>query len=155
MSNRGLTLLELIIALAILSVLASAVLPMAEVAVKRNKELELKRSLRILRNAIDEYKSDFDKAVEKKLIIPSVNETGYPREIDDLVEGVDWGGLYSFKKKYLRRIPVDPFDEYEEGWGFRSYSDEPDSLFWGGEDIYDVFSRSENTALDGTLYNTW
>jgi len=154
-AQRGLTLLELVIAMAILAVLASAVLPMAEVTVTRSRELELRRSLREIRTAIDLYKADFDRAVAEKKIIAAVNETGYPESLEKLVEGDDWNGLYDFKRRYLRRIPGDPFDEYEEGWGLRSYRDEPDSMFHGGDDIYDVYSQSTRPALDGTPYNTW
>ncbi len=154
-AQRGLTLLELIIAMAILAVLASAVLPMAEVTVTRSKELQLRRSLREIRTAIDLYKADFDRAVTEKKIIAAVDETGYPPELEALVEGNDWGGLYAYHRKYLRRIPVDPFDEYAEGWGMRAYKDEPDSDFYGGDDIYDVYSRSYRTALNGTPYRTW
>lgn len=154
-NRRGLTLLEMIIALAILSVLAAAVLPLAEVTVKRNKEIELRRSLRLVRTAIDDYKADYDKAVQQKKILTSINETGYPKELEKLVEGSDWGGLYPYQKKYLRRIPRDPFDIYDQGWGMRSYADEPDTTVSGGEDVYDVFSQSDGIALDGTAYNTW
>jgi general secretion pathway protein G len=153
--QRGLTLLELIIALVILGILAAAALPMAEVAATRNKELELRRSLREMRSAIDAWKADFDKAVADKKIIPSINESGYPESLEKLVEGNDWGGLYPYKRKYLRRIPIDPFDEFEEGWGMRSYKDDPDSTVYGGEDLYDVYSQSTRRALDGTYYNTW
>lgn len=149
------TLIELIIALVILGILAAAALPMAEVAATRNKELELRRSLREMRSAIDAWKADFDKAVADKKIIPSINESGYPESLEKLVEGNDWGGLYPYKRKYLRRIPVDPFDEFEEGWGMRSYKDDPDSTVYGGEDLYDVYSQSTRRALDGTYYNTW
>jgi len=149
------TLLELVIAMAILAVLATVVLPMAEVSATRGKELELRRSLREIRTAIDNYKADFDRAVEEKKITPSINETGYPETLEALVEGDDWGGLYSYKRKYLRRIPKDPFDEYDEGWGLRSYKDDPDSTFYSGEDIYDVYSQSLRYALDGSPYNTW
>lgn len=153
--RRGLTLLELLITLAILSVLAAAVLPLAEVTVRRTKEIELRRALREIRTAIDAYKIDHDRAVEEKKIIPSLNETGYPEELEDLVKGNDWGGLYPFERRYLRRIPKDPFDEYEEGWGMRAYADDPDSTVYGGGDVYDVYSQSEKTGLDGTAYNTW
>ena len=153
--QRGLSLLELIIALVILGILAAAALPMAEVAATRNKELELRRALREMRTAIDAWKVDFDKAVADKKIIPSINETGYPESLEVLVEGNDWSGLYPYKRKYLRRIPVDPFDEYEEGWGMRSYQDDPDSTVYGGNDLYDVYSQSTRQALDGTYYNTW
>ena len=154
-SSSGLSLLEMVIALAILAVLAATVIPVAEVSVKRTKELELRRSLRTMRTAIDEYKSDFDRAVREKKITPEIDETGYPEELEELVEGSDWGGLYRFKRKYLRRIPRDPFDRYDEGWGLRAYADEPDSTVYGGGDIYDVFSQSDGIALDGTPYNTW
>lgn len=153
--QRGLTLLEMIIALAILAVLATVVLPMAEVTAIRGKELELRRSLREIRTAIDYYKADFDRAVVEKKIIAAINETGYPEDLEVLVEGDDWGGLYPYKRKYLRRLPKDPFDEYDEGWGLRSYEDDPDSTFYSGDNVYDVYSQSQRRALDGTPYNTW
>lgn len=149
------TLLEMIIAMAILAVLASVVLPMAEITAIRGKELELRRSLREIRTALDAYKADFDKAVEQKKIIPAIDETGYPESIEVLLEGSDWGGLYPYKRRYLRRLPQDPFDEYGEGWGLRSYKDDPDSTFYSGDDVYDVYSQSQRYALDGTPYNTW
>ena len=148
-------MLEMILAMAILAVLASVVLPMAEVTATRAKELELRRALREIRTAIDDYKEDFDKAVAEKKIIPALTETGYPKSLEDLMEGSDWGGLYPYKRRYLRRLPRDPFDEFEEGWGLRSYQDDPDSTFYSGEDIYDVYSQSLRYALDGTPYNTW
>jgi general secretion pathway protein G len=153
--RQGLSLLELLIALAILSVLAAAVIPMAEVTVRRSKEIELRRALREIRTAIDEYKADYDRAIEEKKITATLGETGYPEELEDLVEGSDWGGLYAYTRKYLRRIPRDPFDENDEGWGLRAYADEPDSTVYGGGDIYDVYSQSDSIALDGTPYNTW
>lgn len=141
--------------MAILSVLAAAVLPMAEVTVRRSKELELRQSLRLIRTAIDQYKADFDRAVQEKKIISALNETGYPKELEDLVKGEDFGGLYPFKRKYLRRLPRDPFDQYEEGWGLRAYADEPDSTVYGGRDIYDVYSLGTGTGLDGIPYREW
>ena len=115
----------------------------------------MRRSLREIRTAIDNYKADFDKAVQEKKIIAAINETGYPESLEVLLEGSDWGGLYPYKRKYLRRLPKDPFDEYDEGWGLRSYKDDPDSTFYSGDDIYDVYSQSQRYALDGTPYNTW
>ena len=96
-----------------------------------------------------------DKAVEQKKIIAAVDETGYPESLEILLEGSDWGGLYPYKRRYLRRLPKDPFDEYDEGWGLRSYKDDPDSTFYSGDDVYDVYSQSQRYALDGTPYNTW
>lgn len=154
-AQRGLTLIELLICITILAILASVALPMAELTVTRTKEIELRRALREVRSAIDAWKDDYDKAVEQKKIIASINETGYPESLEELMEGNDWGGLYPYKRRYLRRLPVDPFDEYEEGWGLRSYRDEPDSTVYGGEDLYDIYSQSTRTGLDGTPYNTW
>jgi general secretion pathway protein G len=156
-NTKGLTLLELLIAMVILSILAAAVLPVAEVTVRRSKEIELRRILREMRTAIDAYKLDYDKAV-KENILPggaTFGDSGYPKDLETLVQGKDWGGASKMKKKYLRRIPPDPFDEYDEGWGLRSYADDADSTVWGGNDVYDVYSQSTATALDGTLYNTW
>ena len=153
--NAGLTLIELIIAMSILAVLASAVIPLATTTVRRTREIELRSSLREMRSAIDQYKVDYDRAVKDKKIIPTLADTGYPKELEDLVNGESWGDLYPFKKKYLRRIPRDPFDVNEEGWGLRSMADDPDSLSWGGEDVFDVYSQSTETGLDGTPYNTW
>ena len=96
-----------------------------------------------------------EKAKAEKKITVSIDESGYPEELEDLVNGKEWGDLYPSPRKYLRRIPQDPFDRYDEGWGFRSYKDDPDSTVWGGDDIYDVYSQNDGTALDGTYYNTW
>jgi general secretion pathway protein G len=153
--QKGLTLIELVVATAILAILASTVLPLSQTVMRRTRELELRRNLRILRTAIDNYKEDFDRAVKEKKIISAINETGYPKNLEELVEGKDWGGLYPYKRKYLRRIPEDPFDEYDEGWGLRSYTDDSDSTVYGGEDVYDVYSRSTATAMDGSPYNEW
>ena len=156
-SARGLTLVELLVAMAILSVLAAAVLPVAEVTVRRTKEIELRRALREIRSAIDAYKEDYDKAVKDNTLPggASLGDSGYPEDLETLVTGKDWGGPNKIKRKYLRRIPSDPFDEYGDGWGLRSYADDADSTVWGGEDVYDVYSQSGRTALDGTSYSTW
>jgi len=153
--KAGLTLIEVIIAMTILAILASAVIPLAATTVRRTREIELRSSLREMRKAIDQYKNDYDQAVKEKKIIPTLGDTGYPKELEVLVTGDDWGDLYPFKRKYLRRIPRDPFDANDEGWGMRSMADDPDSLSWGGEDVFDVFSQSTETGLDGTPYNTW
>ena len=154
-SEKGLSFIEILIAMVIMSILAAAILPLSEVTVKRTKEIELKRSLRNIRSAIDRYHEDYEKAKAEKKITVSVDESGYPEELDELVSGKEWGDLYPTPRKYLRRIPKDPFDQYDEGWGLRSYKDDPDSTVWGGDDIYDVFSTSDGTALDGTYYQTW
>ena len=153
--NAGLTLIEVIIAMSILAILASAVIPLAATTVRRTREIELRTSLREIRRAIDQYKSDYDLAIKEKKIIPTLGDTGYPKELEKLVTGDSWGDLYSYNRKYLRRIPRDPFDINNEGWGMRSLADEPDSLSWGGDDVFDVYSQSTEIGLDGTPYNTW
>lgn len=153
--NKGLTLIEVIIAMSILAILASAVIPLAATTVRRTREIELRRSLREIRTAIDQYKIDYDRAVKEKKIIPTIGDSGYPKDLEKLITGESWGDLYSYKRKYLRHIPRDPFDANEEGWGVRSMADDPDSLSWGGEDVFDVYSQSSETGLDGTPYNTW
>ena len=154
-THTGLTLIELVVAMAILAILASLVIPMSEVTVARTKELELRRALRDIRSAIDAYKVDYDKAVAVKKIIVTIGDTGYPAELKKLVVGNDWGKLYPFKKKYLRRVPKDPFDRDNNGWGLRAYKDDIDSTVWGGKDVYDVYSQSEDVALNGTYYREW
>ncbi len=153
--KAGLTLIEVIIAMTILAILASAVIPLAATTVRRTREIELRRSLREMRTAIDQYKSDYDRAVKAQKIIPTLGDTGYPKELEELVTGEQWGDLYPFKRKYLRRIPRDPFDENDDGWGMRSMADDPESLSWGGEDVFDVFTQSTEIGLDGTPYNIW
>ncbi len=152
--RKGFTLIELLITLAVLSILAAAILPMAEVAVKREKEIELRRALRIIREAIDEYKRLAD---QKKIIDEIPSETyGYPPDLETLVKGVkikgDEGEIRI--RKFLRRIPKDPMTNSYD-WGLRSYQDDPESTTWGGENVYDVYTKSTATALDGTKYNTW
>ena len=160
-NRRGISLIELIVTLTILSILAALVLPSAQLTAKRTKEIELRRNLRTIRTALDEFKKDYDKAVDEKKIIPSMNKmpNGYPEELKLLVDGYDFGGLVDYKKKFLRRIPVDPFNPPMKGdepkWGLRSSIDEPDSTTWGGEDVFDVYSLSEETAIDGSKYKEW
>lgn len=155
-NKSGLTLIELVIAIALMGILAAVVIPMAEVTVTRTKELELRRALRQVRTAIDEYHKDYQKAREQGIYEASdADASGYPEELEVLLEGSDWGGTYPFKKKYLRRIPRDPFDRYDDGWGLRSYADEPDTTVWGGNDIYDIYTQSDDIALDGTYYRDW
>lgn len=154
-SERGLTLIELVIAMAILAVLASAVLPMAEMTVKRTKEIELRRALRDIRSALDAYKVDYDRAVQEKKVTATLGDPGYPEELEELLEGHDWGGLYPYKRRYLRRIPRDPFDTLDQGWGLRAYEDDADASSYGGGNVYDIYSQSDATGLDGTPYRLW
>ena len=147
--------------LSILSILAALILPSAQMISKRNKEIELKRDLRIIRNAIDDYKKTYDKLAADNKIITTINKnSGYPESFDVLIEGKDFGELNPEKKKFLRRVPCDPFNTdktapCKESWGMRSYADKPDSSQWGREDLYDVYSKSEDTAIDGTKYKDW
>lgn len=145
--ERGLTLVELIVTVAILSILASAAIPVARFEYKRQKERELRRDLWMMREAIDRYKDAADRgAFQIKL-----DSQGYPPDLDTLVNGVDVQGK---KLKFLRRIPVDPMTGKAE-WGERSMQDDPDSDSWGGQNVFDVYSKSDGTALDGTKYKTW
>lgn len=158
-SRAGLTLIELIVTAVILGILGSIALPLSHMATVRGKELELRQSLRSVRTALDAFKKDYDQAVVDKKIIAATNNTGYPESLQQLVDGYDFGGLYAYKKKYLRRIPPDPMNPPEKDepprWGLRSYNDAQDSGSWGGEDIYDIYSLSTGTALDGSSYKDW
>jgi len=150
---RGFTYIELIIATFILAILAAAIVPVAEVTAKRAKEVELRRNLRILRDAIDAYKQSVDLGLIGGSDVELGSE-GYPPDLETLVEGVNQVGAVDKKLKFLRRIPFDPMT-HSTDWGFRSYQDEPDSYSWGGQNIYDVYTKSSETALDGTKYRDW
>ncbi|QXE91121.1 type II secretion system protein [Geomonas subterranea] len=156
--KRGLSLIEMVVTMVILTMLASLIIPSAQMASKRTKELELRRNLREIRTAIDEYKKNYDKALSDQKTVQVLNATGYPKTLDLLVEGDDFGGLTKEKKKFLRRIPADPFHKAQAGepaWGMRSHADEHDSTTWGGEDVFDVYSLSDGVAIDGTKYKDW
>jgi len=148
--ESGLTLLELIIASFILLVLASAALPVLKFTVVRAKEDELRRDLREMRKAIDQYKD----AADMNLVRVKVGSEGYPPDLESLVKGVDFGGNALQKKRFLRKIPIDPLTGRAE-WSLRSIQDEPDATSWGGDNLYDVHSTSQGTALDGTKYSEW
>jgi general secretion pathway protein G len=193
LSQAGVTLLELIIAIAILLVLASAAMPVARFTVKRQKEAELRRELREIRDAIDRYKD----AADRNLIRVEAGTEGYPPDLETLVKGVDlvaqqgagiagatnpvpttgfggFGGGFGQNPastfgasgqngqgqdlirhvRFLRRIPVDPMTGHPD-WGKRSVQDDPDSTSWGGKNVFDVFSLSSGTAIDGTKYSDW
>jgi len=146
-STSGLTLIELIIAIAIISLLAGAAVPIVRVRAKREKEIELRRDLWEMRDAIDRYKD----AAERGAFQTKVDSLGYPPDLQTLVDGVDVQGK---KLRFLRRIPIDPMTGNTD-WGMRSNQDDPDSTSWGGQNVFDVFTKSEGTALDGSKYNTW
>ena len=161
-NNRGLSLIELVVTMVILGILGSLILPSARMTSTRMKEIELKRNLRDIRTAIDAYKNLYDQGVAQGKIIPSINKPGgYPETLKALVEGDDIKGFLAYKKKFLRRVPADPFhppsqgEDPEESWGRRSSEDDSDSKSWGGQDVYDVYSQSDGTAIDGTKYKDW
>jgi len=145
--QRGLTLVELIVAITILMILTGAAVPIARVRIRREKERELRQSLWEIRDAIDRYKDAADRgAFQVKL-----GTEGYPPDLDTLVEGVDVGGK---KVRFLRRVPNDPLTGKPD-WGKRCMSDDPDSTSWCGSNVFDVFTQSTGTALDGTKYQDW
>jgi general secretion pathway protein G len=148
-SEAGLSLLELIIAGSILLILSSAALPVFKFTVIRSKEAELHRSLREIRNAIDRYKD----VADLNLVRVQVGSEGYPPDLETLAKGVSYGGGVQ-KIRFLRRIPIDPMTGRAE-WGLRSVQDDPDSTSWGGNNVFDVYSKSQGTALDGTKYSDW
>ncbi|HEU5341782.1 type II secretion system protein [Edaphobacter sp.] len=145
--ERGLTLVELIITVAIVAILATAVLPIARFQVKRQKERELRRDLWEMRDAIDRYKD----AADKGAFQVKADSLGYPPDLQTLVDGVD---IQDKKVKFLRRIPIDPMTG-DTDWGLRSNQDDADTDTWGGQNVFDVHSKSTGTALDGTKYSTW
>jgi len=151
MRQKGVTLLEVLIAIAILLVLAGAAIPVARTAIKRGKELELRAALRDMRNAIDQYKKYADQGL---IQLEGLESEGYPKDLDTLVEGVSQVGAIDKKLRFLRRIPKDPMTNTTE-WGLRSLQDDPNSQSWGHQNVFDVYTQSEATGLDGTLYNTW
>jgi general secretion pathway protein G len=148
-TDTGFSLVELIAVVVILGILASAVMPMTKIAVKRAKEIELHRTLREIRRAIDLYK----KMADDKKIEHDATDSGYPESLEVLVEGVELTGTER-KMVFLRRIPRDPITGERE-WGLRGLEDEPDAYSWSGEDVFDVYSLSEARALDGSYYREW
>ena len=145
--QRGVTLLELVVAIAILLILMGAAVPIARLSVKRQRETELRRDLWEMRAAIDRYKD----AADRNAFRISVESQGYPKDLDTLVKGEDVQGK---KLRFLRRIPVDPMTGKDD-WGLRSTQDDPQSDSWGGQNVFDVYSKSDGTALDGTKYKDW
>ena len=145
--QAGLTLVELIVTVAILAILASAVVPLARFQAKREKERELRYDLWQMRDAIDKYKD----AADRHAFMPKADSGNYPPDLDRLVTGEDAQGK---KLKFLRRIPVDPMTGKAE-WTLRSMQDDPNSDSWGGQSVFDVASKSQGIALDGTKYSDW
>jgi general secretion pathway protein G len=146
-SEAGLTLVELIITITIVAILASAAVPIARFQVKREKERELRRDLWEMRDAIDHYKD----AADKGAFQTKMDSMNYPPDLETLVKGVD---VQDKKVKFLRRIPVDPMTGTAE-WGLRSNQDDADSDSFGGQNVFNVYTKSTGTALDGTKYSTW
>jgi general secretion pathway protein G len=144
---RGFTLIELIVATAILVVLTTLAIPLARVTIKREKEHELRRDLWEMRDAIDRYKD----AADRGAFQTKVGSDNYPPDLDTLVKGVDVQGK---KLKFLRRIPVDPMTNSAE-WGMHSMEDDPTADSWGEQNVFDVYTKSEGTGLDGTKYKDW
>ena len=153
--EQGFTFVEMLVVVALVGLLASAVMPLAKVAGQRTREVELRRALRDMRTAIDHYKDAVDGGqIPASRVRPG--SEGYPPDLETLVVGVEAAGQGTTERKlkFLRRVPIDPMTG-EANWGMRSYEDRPDSKSWGGGTVYDVYTRSEGTALDGTKYRQW
>jgi general secretion pathway protein G len=149
-AGRGFTLVELIAAMTILLLLTSVALPIARVQIQRSHETELRRALRQIRDAVDRYKDFSDRGM-----IPTQADTfGYPPDLQTLVDGVPLKGASSARYKFLRRIPIDPMTGKAD-WGLRSMQDDSDAQGWGGQNVFDVYTKSDGTALDGTHYADW
>ncbi len=155
MKQIGLTLIELLVTLAILSILAAAALPYAELTVRRDRELELSRTLREMRTAIDSFHEDW-LAGRISHATNQASEDGYPKTLQVLVDGVDTGKAKSGKRRYLRRIPRNPLVENNDiQWRLRGYQEDAGALSWNGRDVYDIHADTSKTAIDGTSYRDW
>ena len=151
---RGYTFIEVLVVATILLILASAVMPLAQVTSQRVRETDLRRTLRELRTAIDKFKDAADQGIIPATELKPENE-GYPSDLETLVNGVNVANDASGKKlKFLRRVPIDPMTNSSE-WGLRSYQDRPDTTSWGGQNVFDVYTRNAATGLDGTKYRDW
>jgi general secretion pathway protein G len=150
--HHGFTLIELIVVVIIIAVLASVAIPLAETTIKREKEIQLRRSLRTIRQALDDYR-DF---VEKNKIQLDEDRYGLPEKLDELVEGLEYRDKNNRAKvkKFLRHSPLDPRTGSSD-WGLKSYQDKTGSRRWGEENIWDVYTKSEQKALDGSYYKDW
>ena len=148
--RQGFTLIELIVSIFIISILVGLALPLAKNSIKREKEFELRAALREMKTAIDKYKD----ASDRGFIQMKVDTDGYPETLQVLVDGVQMVGQVDKKLKFLRKVPIDPMTNSTE-WGLRSYQDDPKSTSWGGQNVFDVYTKSEGTAFDGTKYKEW
>ena len=147
MRHRGFTLIELIVAVTILGIISAVAVPLVRVQLKRGKEIELRRDLWEMRDAIDRYKDAADRGAFRT----KAGSENYPPDLQTLVDGVDVNGK---KLRFLRRIPTDPMTGNTD-WGLRSVQDEPNSETWGGQDVFDVYTKSGGTAINGTQYKDW
>ena len=153
-ASQGFTFIELLVVTTIVLILASAIMPLSKVAVQRQREVELHRYLREMRAAIDKYKDAVDNGLIGSIDVKAGSE-GYPPDLETLVEGVSVANDASGRKlKFLRKVPIDPLTHSTE-WGLRSYQDKPDATSWGGQNVFDVYTKSTGTALDGTKYRDW
>jgi general secretion pathway protein G len=153
-SAKGFTFIELMVVTAIIMILASVAVPLAQVAAQREREAELHRNLRDMRTAIDKFKDAVDQGLIPATELDPANE-GYPKTLDVLVEGVSVANDASGRKlKFLRRIPIDPMTKSTD-WGKRSYQDRADSTSWGGQNVFEVYTTSDGVGLDGTKYKDW
>jgi general secretion pathway protein G len=155
--SRGFTLLEIIIVITVLSILTAAAIPMVRNGIKRQREEDLRLNLRQLRQAIDRYREYNDRFNGGTIPIELKTQSGYPKDLKVLVDGfipANVVGTSAAKIKFLRRMPEDPITGNAD-WGLRSYKDEADAHSWGGEDVFDVYSKSDDTALNGTKYKDW
>jgi general secretion pathway protein G len=153
-AQRGFTFIELVIVTAILMILASTIMPMAQVTAQRQREIELRRALREMRTAIDKFRDAVDQGQIPTTELEPGNE-GYPPDLETLVDGVSAANDATGRKlKFLRKIPIDPMTNSTE-WGKRAYQDRPDSQSWGGKNVFDVYTTFQGTALDGTKYRDW
>ena len=152
--QRGFTFVELLVVTTIVLILASAIQPLARITIQRTREAELRRVLREMRTAIDKFKDAADTGMIPTTELKA-NSEGYPPDLETLVDGVPiQGDATGAMLKFLRRIPIDPMTNSAE-WGMRSYQDRPDARSWGRENVFDVYTKSEATALDGTKYKDW
>lgn len=153
-SERGFSFVEVVVVTIILMIMASAAMPLARVTAQRQREAELRRTLREIRTAIDRFKDSVDQGLIATTELRPGSE-GYPPDLETLVDGVPAANDASGRKlKFLRRVPQDPMMQSTE-WGMRSYQDEPDATSWGGQNVYDVYTTSDGTALDGSKYKDW